>query len=75
MVGVDPVDHGLMVNAEHAADAAEVHAFEVQPDRLTPRLLRVAERLGLWRVNAPTLLAPVTLATRAGMTGFSLLLG
>lgn len=72
MVSVDPVDDRLMVDAEHAADAAEVRAFEVKPDRLAPRLLRVAERLGLRGVDTLTLFAPVALAAGAGVAGFSL---
>ena len=64
-----------MVDAEHAADAAEVGAFEVQPDRFTPRLLGVAERLRLRSIDTLTLLASVALAAGAGVARFSLLRG
>ena len=75
MVSVDPVDHRLMVNAEHAADAAEVSAFEVEAHRLAPSLLGVAERLRVRGVDALALFALVTLAAGAGVAGLSLLLG
>ena len=75
MVGVDPVDYRLMVDAKDAPDAAEVRAFEVEAHGLAPRLLRVAERLRVESVDALAVLAPVALAAGAGVAGFSLLLG
>ncbi len=75
MVGVDPVDHGLVVNAEDAADAAEVGAFEVEAHRLALRLLGVAEWLRVRRVDALALLALVALAAGGGVTRLGLVLG
>ena len=75
MVSVDPVDDRLMIDREDAPDAAEVRAFQVEAHRFALRLFRVAERLRLWRVEAPALFALVALAACASVAGFNLLLG
>lgn len=75
MAGVDLVDHGLVVDAYDTPDAAEVSAFEVEPDGFPPCLFRVAERLRVGRVDALKLLASIMPAARAGIAGFSLLPG
>lgn len=72
MVGVDLVDHRLF--AQDPADAAEIGAFEVETHRLALRLLGLAELLRLRRVDASAVFAPLALAARSGVTGFSLLL-
>ena len=74
VVRVDPVDHRLVVDAQDPADAAEVHAFEVEAYGFALGLFRVSERLRVGRVNTLALFAPVALAAGASVAGFSLLL-
>lgn len=71
MVGVDPVDDRLVVDREDAADAAEVSAFEVEPDRLALDVIAVAERQRVGRVDAGAVAALITLAAahRAAVGG------
>jgi hypothetical protein len=74
VVGVDPVDDRLVVDAQDATDAAEVSAFEVETHRFALRLLGITERLRLRGVGALTVSALVALTAGARVTGFSLLL-
>jgi hypothetical protein len=74
LTDVDPVDDRLVIDAEHAPDAAEVRAFEVEAHPFALGLFRVAERLRVGVVEVPTLSALMASAAGAGMAGFSLLL-
>jgi hypothetical protein len=66
MVSVDPVDDRLVVDREDAADAAEVRAFEVEPDGLALHVIGVAERQGLGRVDAGAGATLITLTAARG---------
>ena len=67
MISVDPVDYGLVVNAEDATDAAEVSAFEVEAHRLALHIVGVAERQGLGRIDALTGAALIASAAARGV--------
>lgn len=73
MVGVEPVDYGLVVDAEDVADAAEVGAFEVEADCFALGLVGATERLWVRGMDAVALFAPVATAAGTDVAGFSLL--
>ena len=57
---------------ETGDETAEVNAFEVKTNSFTSCLFRRAERLRLWRIDAPTGFAFETLRGAVRVTGFPL---
>lgn len=72
MVGVDPVDHSLVVDREQSPDPSEAVAFEVELERRPLGLVVVAERARSGRVLAAALLALIALVLSVREAGFNL---
>jgi hypothetical protein len=61
-MGIDPIDHRLMMHSQMTRDAAKVHAIHIQPHSLLSPFVAVTGFLWLGCVASLAVLAFVALA-------------